>query len=102
MSLAGFDILRAEHPDQGTLIERFEGAVLRILRRNPHAVLDERQLAQITETSLTDIERWLVELIRAEAVEPRVAWVCPIRHGTALEAKHLKDLPLLLEGCDMC
>jgi hypothetical protein len=102
MSLAEFDTLRAQHPEQGMLIAKFEDAVLGILRRNPTAVLDERHLAQVTNSPLADVELLLMELIKAEIIEPRVAWVCPIRHGTALEVRELKDLPLLLEECALC
>jgi len=101
MSLVGFDTLRVEHPNDRMLIDRLEDAVRSILRRNPHAVLDEKHLAQITDSAIAQIELFLVDLLKFHAIESRVAWVCPIRHGTSLEARHLKELPLLLE-CRMC
>ena len=101
MSLVGFDTLRVEHPNDRMLIDRLEEAVRRILRRNPRAVLDEKHLAQITEGAIAQIETLLIDLLRFHVIESRVAWVCPIRHGTSVEARYLKDLPMLIE-CDKC
>ena len=73
MSLVGFDILRREHPEQGTVLSRFEEAICAILRNDPSAVLEEHHLSAVAHIPIPDIEVWLVELMRLAALEYRVA-----------------------------
>jgi hypothetical protein len=101
MSLAGFDTLRREHPDQDSAIQRLEQVMAEILIGDPAATLDERHLSSVTELSTELIEHWLVELMKAAALESRVAWICPVTHGTSTTERLLKDLPRRIE-CQKC
>jgi hypothetical protein len=101
MSSAGFDTLRADHPNQLPLIGALEAAISDILRRDPHALIDDDVLEEELEAPTDLLDDLLVELVIAGTLVPVALWTCPELGGTIYEAAHVSEFPDTIE-CDRC
>ena len=102
MSLAVFDSLRARHRDSVQQIVALEEAIARTLRGDPHAVIDDRILRQLTNIDERTLEDCLAELVMWRALSERWFWECPVTHGTVMEAPSVAAFPDVINECDRC
>jgi hypothetical protein len=101
MSLTGFDTLLAQHPDRRQAISQLAEQIVRTLRVDPSAVIDEAILSQQIHAQLDIVRELLVELVALYALDTRLFWQCPNGRGTVLEETALDRFPLSVE-CDRC
>jgi len=101
MSLAGFDALLSRHPEQGAPIRQLQAAIRSVLSSDESAALSDDHLSQMAGLGVNEVREWLVELMRAHAVESHVARMCPNTGGASVEARHLSELQNEIE-CPRC
>ena len=101
MSLAGFDNLRSKHADAAVQIAAIEQAIHRMLSADPHAVIDDRILRQVTNVESRTVEDFLAELVQWNALSEVWFWECPTTRGTVMEAESFASFPDVIE-CDKC
>jgi len=101
MSLPGFDVLRADHRGDVTVIDDLERILRQTLLRDPNSVIDERIVQQQLATSAEIANKLLVELVSANTLEPVFFWICPTDGGTVREESSLTQFPDVVE-CDRC
>src|SRR5688572_12496883 len=99
MSLAGFDTLRLNHPADRERISALEVAMERLVRTHRKGVIDDQVLAQMAHINERDIEDFLAELVKWNALAELWLWVCPITNGTVLEGPSVAAFPDSVE-CD--
>ena len=101
MSLAGFDGLRSKHADAAAQVAAIEQAIGRMLSADPHAVIDDKILRQVTNVESRTVEEFLAELVQWNALSEVWLWECPTTRGAVMEAKSYASFPDVIE-CDKC
>lgn len=112
MSSQEFDTLRAKYPTDYQLVSELESILVRHLRQDPEAVVDDDivvqelrsvpQLAEIPRERQRELaHRLLLELVSLEALKTVFLWICANGLGTTREAEDITSFPSVV-FCERC